>query len=315
MLASEIQEKKNKKALITLGVLVIITVASAFLIQTDNRPAVDKSVFKNIEYEDVNRIRIENMQDTVELSFANSRWSVNNEFPADRNLVTLFFATLKQAEPKREIGDALADSISQIIERDGSKVTLFVDSQPVQRLIAGGNDSKTQSFFKDPKSDKIYLMTIPGYRVYVSGIFELTTGGWRDKMVFGTFNWRNFQSLEAQFPEKPSENFKVLAEGTGLFGIPGIKTDTAKLNTFLDDVSLITVEDYPESISLRDSLTQVKPFLNLIINDITGKQHSLKVYRENEKGVLGLWMDNQPVLFNPQRVRNIIRPKSFFVQK
>jgi hypothetical protein len=316
MLASEIQERKNKKALITLVVLIILTGTSAFLInKTGNRPTVDKFVFKNIDFEAVSKIRIENDQDTVELSFANSRWRVNNEFPADRNLVTLFFATLKQAEPKREISDALADSISKAMDAKGNRVTLFSDDQPIQHLVTVGNDSKTQSFFKDPKSGKIYLMTIPGYRVFVSGIFELKTGGWRDKMVFGTFNWRNFQSLEAQFPEKPAENFKVLAEGTGLFGVQGIKTDTAKLNTFLDDVSLISVEDYPESRSLRDSLTRVKPFLNLVINDITGKQHSLKVYRENKSGVLGLWMDNQPVLFNPQQVRNIIRPKSFFIQK
>jgi hypothetical protein len=314
MLASEIQGRKNKKALITLVVLVILTVASAFLIKNENRPSVDKSVFKNIEFEGVDKIRIENSSDTVELSFTNSRWTVNNEYPADRNLVTLFFATLKQAEAKREINDALADSLSKN-SNTKSRVTLYADGQAVQTLEASGNSSKTQSFFKDVKSGKTYLMTIPGYRVYVSGIFELTTGGWRDKMVFGNFNWRNFQSLEVQFPEKPTENFKVMAEGAGLFGIAGIKTDTAKLNTYLDDVSLITVEDYPESTSLRDSLTRVKPFLNLFINDITGKQLSLKVYREKKSGVLGLWMDNQPVLFDPQRVRNIIRPKSFFIQK
>lgn len=315
MLASEIQERKNKKALMTLIVLVILTVASAFLLQTDNRPTVDKSVFKKVDFEAVNKITIQNKLDTVELSFTNSRWRVNNEYPADRNLVTLFFATIKQAEPKREISDALSDSISKAIVANGYRITLFSDGQPIQTFLASGNDSKTQSFFKDPQTGKVYLMTIPGYRVYVSGIFELKTGGWRDKMLFGTFNWRNFQSLEAQFPEKPGENFKVLAEGTGLFGIPGIKTDTAKLNTFLDDVSLITVEDYLESTSLRDSLTQVKPFLNLVVNDIAGKQHTLKVYRENKNGVLGLWMNSEAVLFNPQRVGNIIRPKSFFVQK
>jgi hypothetical protein len=312
MLASEIQERKNKKALITLVVLMLVTIACAFLINTDSRPTVDKSVFKKIDFESVNKIRIQNGQDTVELSFANSRWKVDNEHPADRNLVTLLFATLKQAEPKREISD---DSISKAIDSDGTRVTLYADDKPIQDFLASGNDSKTQSFFQEVKSGKIYLMTIPGYRVYVSGIFELTTGGWRDKMIFGSFNWRNFQSLEAQFPEKPSENFKVVAEGTGLFEIPGIKTDTARLNTFLDDVSLLSVEDYPESPSLRDSLAQVKPFLNLLINDITGKQQSLKIFRENKNGVLGLLMDNQPVLFNPQRVRNIIRPKSFFIQK
>ncbi len=43
-------------------------------------------------------------------------------------------------------------------------------------------------------------MNIPGYRVYVSGIFELDESGWREKRVFA-FNWQNFQKLDAHFPK------------------------------------------------------------------------------------------------------------------
>lgn len=312
MLASEIQERKNKRSLIVLVVLIVATVISFLLIRKSSNPPVDKTIFKNVDFEAIDKVRIENARDTVELTFVNSRWLVNNDYPADRSMVTLLFATLKQAEPKREISKDLVDTIGSA---SSSNVALFSGDQLVQTFMATGNESKTQSFFKDVKSGKTFLMTIPGYRVYVSGIFELNTGGWRDKMVFGSFNWRNFQNLEARFPDKPGENFKVQSEGNGLFGISGIKTDTAKLNTFLDDVSLIQVEDYLESKQLKDSLTQVKPFLHLIITDIANDEHMLNVYRENKKGVLGLWMGDQPVLFSPQRVRNIIRPKSYFIQK
>lgn len=312
MLASEIQERKNRRSLITLAVLILATVAVFLLINGDNRISVDKTIFKQTDFESVDKIRIENPSDTVELTFEGSRWRVNHEYPADRNLVTLFFATLKQAEPKREISQPLADSL---MLNSASNVTLFSNGSPVNTFKASGNQSKTQSFFKDPKSGKIFLMTIPGYRVYVSGIFELTSGGWRDKFVFGSFNWRNFQSLEARFPDKPSENFKVQAEGDGLLGIPGIQADTAKLNKFMYDVSMVAVEDYRESVKLKDSLTQVKPFMSLVVTDIADKQHTLDVFRENENAVLGIWMNEQPVLFNSQTIRSIIRPKSFFIQK
>jgi hypothetical protein len=313
MLASDIQERRNKRSLLVLVTLIGLCVATFFLIRQSDRPAVDKSTFRDFDSETVDKIRIESADDTVELTFENSRWKVNKEYPADRNLVTLLFATIKQAEPKRELN--ANDTTVNPIEKSGSKVTLYASGQPVRNFIAAGNSSKTQSLFKDSKTGKVYVMSIPGYRVYVSGIFELKTGGWRDKFVFGSFNWRNFQSLEARFPEKPSENFKVQAEGTGIFGITGIKTDTSRLNTFLDDVSLLAVDDYLESSQLRDSLTQVKPFLQLIITDIASKQQTLSVYRESKRGVLGFLESNQPVLFNPERVRNIVRPKSYFVQK
>jgi hypothetical protein len=315
MLASDIQERRNKRSLIVLATLIGLSVATFFLIRQSDKPAIDKSIFRDFDSEIVDRVRIESPQDTIELTFENSRWKVNKEYPADRNLVTLLFATIKQAEPKREIVAGSMDSTSTAIEKSGQKITLYAEGQPIRSFIAAGNPTKTQSFFKDSKTGKVYVMSIPGYRVYVAGIFEMKTGGWRDKFVFGTFNWRNFQSLEARFPERPSENFKVQAEGTGLFGIAGIKTDTARLNTFLDDVSLLAVDDYLESARLKDSLTQVKPFLNLIITDIASKQQILSVYRENKNGVLGMLGNNQPVLFNPETVRNVIRSKSFFVQK
>jgi hypothetical protein len=312
MLASEIQSRRNKRRLIFFIALIGVTILTAFLLDKSDRAAVDKNVFRKVDLEAVDRIVIQNPSDTVDLQFQNSRWRVNNKFPADRNMVTLLFATLKQVEPKREVTSG--DSLSAMFEK-GHRVTLFSGGNAVQSLHAVGNSAKTQSLFKDPTTGKIYLVTIPGYRVYVSGIFELDAGGWRDKMIYGSFNWRNFQGLEVEFTEKPAENFRVQAEGTGLFGITGVKTDTAKLNTFLDEVSLLTVNEYPQSVSLRDSLTQVKPFMNIIITDITGKQHTLRIFRENQDGILGLFMENEPVLFSPERIRNIIRPKSYFIQK
>lgn len=315
MLASEIQAQKNRRRLVLLFALLVVTVAAFFLLGSSGRSVVDKNIFRNVDFESVDRVRIQNRSDTTELTFANGSWAVSEKLTADRKMITLLFATLKQTEPKREISAERADSVAKYFQSNASNVTLYSGHQPVQNFLVAGNPEKTQTFFKDPKSAKIYLMSIPGYRVYIGGIFEMEASAWRDKFVLGSFNWRNFASLETKFSEKPTESFKVAVEGPGLLAVEGIKTDTAKLNAYLYDLSVLTVEEFSTSLNLRDSLLQAKPFMTMIISDIGNRQQTIKVYREDQKGVLGLVLDDQPVVFNPQKVRSIVRPKSFFRAK
>jgi hypothetical protein len=315
MLASEIQERKNKRSLLVFFTLLIVTIGTFFLVRESNKPSVDKNVFRNVDLEAVNHVQILNSSDTVELQFQNSRWTLNQQLPADRKLVTLLFATLKQTEPKREINAEVADSVTKYFNAGSIHVTLYTDDKAAQRFVVAGNPNKTQTFFKDPTSGKIYLMSIPGYRVYVGGIFEMDSQAWRDKFVLGSFNWRNFAKLDASFPAKPGENFTARVDGPGVLTVEGVKTDTAKLNAFLYDLSVLTVEEYISSNKIRDSLLQAKPFMTMIISDIGNRQEMIKVFREDKNRVLGLIMDNEAVVFDPQKIRSLIRPKSFFSLK
>jgi hypothetical protein len=143
----------------------------------------------------------------------------------------------------------------------------------------------------------------------------LGEGGWRDKYVFG-FNWENFRSLEAIFPGRSAENFTV-AMTRNFFGIQGMpEADTAKLNNFLDDVSLLTVEEYLREPELSDSLQRRQPQLEIRVTDVGNRTYRLRMFDFGPRQeIYGLIQDSQVALFHRRKFAALLKPASFFRKK
>jgi len=239
-----------------------------------------------------------------------------NGVPADRTMIDVLFATLQQVEPARPVAETLQDSVSSVLDTQGVVVSLFAGDDLQREFIAGGNPGKTQAYFKIPGESECYIMTIPGYRVYASGIFELDENGWRDRLVFN-FNWRNFQSLKATHPSSPQHDFEV-AMGKEYYEVKGVAVvDTTKLNDFLDAVSLLTVDQYVKSETVEgyDSLIRTKPLLDLQISDVSGKTYTLILYEGGSpQAVLGIIEGVQPAFFDKRKVSGILKSRSWFVK-
>lgn len=306
------QEKRNKRLAF---LLLALTVATAVVIGfgSRERARANPELFRLADYNSINKITLESDTSKVELSFAGARWKVNDSYNADRELVTVLFATLRQAEPKRPVSSQLADSIGKMLEKDGIHVTLFEGDHIAQEFFAGGNSLKTQAYFMKAGDDQVYIMTIPGYKVYVSGIFGLRANQWREKYVFG-FNWENFRDLAAEFPGHPEDNF-VITQDRHTFGIPDIKTDTAKVHTFLDNVSLLTANEFLEPGDFTDSLKRAEPELLLTITDVANNSYSLALYDEKGSQVAGLLNKTDGVVFSRLKLEPIFRRKLYFVEQ
>ena len=307
------QEKKNKRLAILLFALCCVTVI-VFYLGRDGTVEVDKNIFKDYDLKSIDQIVLESRKGRVDLKFNGTKWEVNNQFDADASLIEVLFATLQQAEPKRPLAASVQDSVSNELKKNGVKVSLHSAGKTESIFYAGGNTQKTQAFFyADGDDSKPYLVTIPGYRVYVSGIFELPEKDWKNKFVFG-FNWRNFQRLEATFPQKPSDNFEV-AFDDNYFSVQGLAAvDTTRLNDYLDDVSLLTVDEYIDNNVFPDSLSKPSPVLILTVKDIGQRVYSLEIYSPSKKGELAPGLINrvQWAFFDPRKFQNIIKTRSFF---
>jgi hypothetical protein len=307
------QEKRNKLLLISLTVMLSLIVFFLWRGGTSGQTDLDKDFFNIEDYKAIDRVILESPQGKRELKFNGTRWKVNQEYDADRNMISVLFATLEQAKAKRKISGTKKDSLNAVILSSGVKVSLYAGQSLQQEFYAGGNGAKTQGYFFDPGQKEAYVMEIPGYRVYVSGIFEVDENGWRDKYVFN-FNWRNFTGLEVNFPNKPSENFKV-SVSKDFFGIEGMDADTAKLNTFLDHVSLLTVDRYSNDVAMRDSLAKIEPQMSIIVSDVANRSYKLDVFATGNTDVAGLVPENQLAYFNLRKIQAIVRPRSFFKKR
>lgn len=308
------QETKNKRLAIMLAVLLATIVC--VWVAGGLRNGVDPDIFKLDESVRVDSVVMTQGADTRTLHFNNIRWMLNDSLEADRQMVTVLFATLNQVEAKRPLAENLRDSVATLLKQTGVHVQCFVQGEPVANIWTGGNAAQTQAWFLKAGEDVPYVVAIPGYRVYASGIFEQPGLQWRNKRVFN-FNWRNFKELSTHFPREAEHDFTVTM-GEKYFGVPGLADiDTTKLNDYLDHLSLLEAERFyvPGETPLLDSLLAVVPSFTIQVQDISQRTYTLTIYpplRQNNQvaGRIG----QQPVIFQKQQIVPIARKKSFFAR-
>jgi hypothetical protein len=308
------QQKKNIRLLLSLVVLIALS-AMVYWFQHREVSVVDKNKFRAADLATIDQVELTTGDAVVTLTLDGARWKVNGRL-ADRDMIDVLFATLQQAEPKRAVSASQMDSVAHWLTRSGVQVKLMREGQVEQTFIAGGNRSKTQAYFRNPADDEIYLVAIPGYRVYASGIFELPETGWLDKYVFN-FNWRNFQDLSVSFPGQEQENFEVRFID-GLFTIPSMDTDTTRLNNFLDAVSLVTVDAFmARPTPPTDSLLQTTPYVVITVRDVGSHEYRLELFppMKGTAEILGRINGQQAAWFSLPKARELTRPRSFFRKK
>ena len=204
---TDMNQPRNVKLLGSFFLLSLAMVFVFYFINTD-QSGIDKSIFKVLDQNLIDKITLSSSHGNVELKFNGAKWIVNTNHPVDPQLATVFFATILQAEPKRKITGSMADSIENKIRKRGIRVVLWEGEKKEKEFWVCSNDQKTETYFQF-EGDTPYLVAIPGYRVQVASIFELTENGWRDKKIFN-FNWQNFKKLKATFPLRPAANFTVV---------------------------------------------------------------------------------------------------------
>lgn len=306
--------QRNIKLLISLGILIALSALLVFL-GSSPRVAVDKNLFKVADQTQINKVIIERQANRIDLSFDGTRWRVNEKYEADRQLITILFATLLQAEPKRLVAEGLSDSISQRMQTQGTHVQLMAGQEVLMDFSVLGNSQKTETYFQAP-DDKLYIVGIPGYRVYVGSVFELTKEEWRDRRVFN-FNWQNFKSLSVKYEGEPKSDFKVSYQNQ-FFGIEGLPAaDTTRLNDFLDAVSLLQVNRFlsAQEKNQLDSASMTPEF-TIEVTDIANRSYLLEVFPQQVDNLVRLGRVNRESLgrITKNDIDRIARKRSNFTR-
>ena len=294
--------------------MIALTALVFVLTGTKTGTFADKDLFQIEGLDKINQVVLESPKGKTILSYNGAKWVVNGKYPADRQMITVLFATLKQTVAKRKVAAHLQDSLQKEIIKSGVKISCTEAGVPAGELWAGGNSQKTETYFQK-KDGTPYLVTIPGYRVYVASIFELAANDWRDKTVF-TFNWQNIKGLEVNFPTDPKQDFKA-SFNQKLFSIEGISTDTTRLDGFMDALFQLHADrilDSTEAIKFAGDLTQ-KPMMEIAIQDIGSRSYPLAIFppRKGSSYVVGK-INDEIVFLNPMALSGILRKKEFFIQ-
>lgn len=314
ILKHKAMEPRRTKALaVLLGSLLLISATLAWIGRPETRLVVDKDLFAVKETEKINRVLMVRKSDTVDLTFDGS-WTVNGKWDADLQMIKVLMAALRQIVPHRPVAASRVDTVNKQLGERGTRVVLSDSDGTEMKLIAGGNSAKSEAWFRKEGEEQPYVVIIPGYRVYVSGIFEMDASGWRNKRIFD-FNWRNFKSLTASYAKEPKAGFRVEMKQR-YFGIQDMaEVDTTKLNDYLDAVSLLLATRFvtrPEPMA--DSIVRTSAVARIDIRDIADRIYSLELFapRKDDDEVFGRLADGQVVAFDRSDVIGIVRRRGWF---
>ncbi len=292
---------------IILLVLIGITVMVYFVLPDNAASKIDRYLFKPVFLEQIDQVSIASANQTIELSFLDGRWMLNEKLVADRQMIQVLFATIDQAIPKRKVAGNQQDELSQRFNADAYHVKLYQGDELKKEFQVWGDPQKKMTWFKAPKANDIYQVVIPGYNAYVAFIFQQPEHEWRDKLVFD-FNWQNFTALQLNYSARAEESFEI-SLSDDYFRVKDLpKTDTARLNDYLDYISMLETRKWlmPGEDERADELAETEAHANISISNIAGRSRQLELWSEPVKsnqylarldGKQLLWLGGQDMQF------------------
>lgn len=302
-------EKQNKFLALSLVTMILMIVAFWFFAFRESDIEVDENALTVNDLSNVDRVEMGN----VVLKFDGTKWMVNDQYPADRRSIQVLFGTVQNVKPRRPVGEKQLEKVKKELQSRGTVVRFFVKDNMVKSYTVGGNAQKPEAWFQVGDGDPM-IVNIPGYRVYAAGVFEQSVNDWRDKRVFA-FQWRNFKSLTTTFTKDPKETFTITGKGN-YFSVVGMEpADTAKVNTYLDDVSLLVGESF-YTIGQRpriDSLLSGPTSFEVVVTDVGDNPFRLEVFPplRSETNVFGR-VNGEYMVFPRSEMARIAKKKSWF---
>jgi hypothetical protein len=279
--------------------------------------SINELKFSVTDTASINQITITGNKFTNVLSRSSGNWKVNDTYLMDPSMHKVLMSVLKQVRVKRTVPKSDLSKISEDILNNGFKIEIKSSTEPVSIFYAGGNGISLSYFMGD---DEIpYIVHLPGYESYVTGIFEVAENDWRDRLIFKT-SWLGVKSLNLSYTENPSGNINIRAENN-LYTVSGInKLDTASLMGFLDKISYFYTDQYIEvgQVAAYDSLKKTKPFARLEVNSLGMDEPAIIEFYNQLSGdnvIMGVLQDQQMCLFSSSRLRPIFIKREDLIAK
>ena len=239
-------------------------------------------------------------------------WQLNNTYRADPQLVALLRSVLHNVEVKRPVASNQQQEVERYLLENGSQVRIYGIDGLLQEFYAGGNEQEQISYFM--KKGTAYVMELPGYANYISGIFFLNEGNLRNRTLFAS-NYLNLQEIRVEYPQA-EQDVRIEYDGKRLQveGVP--QPDSTQLLGFLSlfenlqAVGYVNPREYPE----LDSLMQQDPIAEITVTDLLnpdGKQ--LQIYPPAPEGRYRLGYlpaQQQAVLLDERLARMLLVDRS-----
>jgi len=258
----------NKKLLISLAGLLVLIAATWWVGRPSNNSVAGNDLIGVTDTAFVEKIEITSGAQKLSLKKGSNGWTINEKFKVDPSIRKFLLGVVKIVRVKREVGKIQLEEVKGWMESGRSVTISLADGNDIQ-FDACGNPSKTESYIRMKDSNQIYVVELPGYPNYVTGIFEFTENQWRDRLLFSS-DWRTIQSLSIDYADQGIDDVTIAFDKTTLKVNGSDATDTIALEAYIQQFEAFFTNEYisPGQIDLYDSLMQTSPVATITLKDI-----------------------------------------------
>lgn len=277
----------TKKNWFLLMVLLALSTVFIWLISRDEEASsqeVEKELFAVADTAAVQRIELHQPGKTTQvLEQQNGVWMLNGKYRADEQLMRVLLSVLERVEVKRPVAKTQQEEVQAELRQEGVRVQVYGAGGLLEEFIAGGKEEEMLSIFM--QNQQAYVVELPGYVNYISGIFGLTENNLRNRTLF-TSNYLNLQEVLINYPGE-TEDVVVRFDGETLeVGGAGVPDSTRLLNFLglfenLQATGFVNEQEYPE----LDSLLKQSPVAEVVVTDLINPDgRKLEIYATTPDG-------------------------------
>lgn len=300
--------------------LLILSVILHFAGKKKTISATDKALFSIADTTQIQSLNIETDGQNIAVVRGENQWMLNDKYKADPQLIYLFQRILQAVETQRPVSQSNFDVIRSELETTGRKLEITMANGSTRTFYAGGNQAKSTAYFANEDLSQIFIVVIPGYKTYVSGIFELTLNQWRDRTLFNS-SWRTLQNLNIDYNHQNKQDLDISFDGQFLSVKDVNNLDTAAMMNYLQPLENFQLNDYLEqgSFPRYDSLLATTPLAKITVRDIDESNNlDLTVFRKikGERFYLLVNDSKEMIVVDQGRMNKIlVQPSAFMRQQ
>jgi len=329
--------KKNRTIFIAVIVLALVVLV-LFLTQSKTTFRRSMSDFAVKDTSIVTKIFLSDKNNnTLKLTrIEPGKWTVNDRFPAQKQMVDILLATLAGLEVREPvakaahntiISDMAVNSVKVEIYRMGFRIDIFgwIRLFPHEKLdkvyyVGGATPNNRGSYMLLEGADEPFVTYLPGLRGFVTPRYSPIEKYWRDFTVFKT-PLKAIASVKMEFPSNPDDSYEVKNDPSGKVTLVSLADnkqiadfDTLKVMTFLSGFRDLNFEALLNDMDpvKKDSVLKSTPFILVTVTDTGGTSKTVKIFHKNNTGGF-LDMEGKTLPFDPDRLYALVNEETDFV--
>jgi len=329
--------KKNKFILISVVVLALVVVV-LFLTRSETTFRRAESDFAFSDTSLVTKIFMSDKNNnSLKLNrMEPGKWTVNDKYPAQQQMIDMFLTTLNGLEVKEPVAKAAHNTVIRRMAVNSVKVEIYqlafrvnifgwIKIFPYEKLakvyyVGDATPNNRGSYMLMENSTIPFVVYLPGLRGFVSPRYSPIEKYWRDFTVFKK-SLTEIASVRMEFPSNQEDSYEVKNGGPGRLELISLGDnrqvsdfDTLKILTFLSGFRNLNFEallNDMESVR-KDSILNSPPFIIITVTDTNGTSKSIRVYHKgNSDGVTDT--ENNPLPYDPDRLYALVNDGNDFV--